>query len=136
MKSYNTEQRAMLTGFLKDNNESALSAEEIAEGLKEKYKEEAPGKSTVYRLLSRLCEEGSVKRFSSECGTKLYQLSKGKDCKNHLHLKCLGCGKIVHMSHSVTEEILKDVVSENGFDIDKEQTVIYGVCAKCREKEH
>ena len=36
MKSYNTEQRAMLTGFLKDNNESALSAEEIAEGLKEK----------------------------------------------------------------------------------------------------
>ena len=67
MKSYNTEQRAMLTGFLKDNNESALSAEEIAEGLKEKYKEEAPGKSTVYRLLSRLCEEGSVKRFSSEC---------------------------------------------------------------------
>ena len=40
------------------------------------------------------------------------------------------------MSHSATEEILKDVVSENGFDIDKEQTVIYGVCAKCREKEN
>lgn len=58
MKKYDTGARRALTEFMKDNAGRQFTADEIAEQLSA-----AAGKSTVYRLLSRLCDEGELRRL-------------------------------------------------------------------------
>lgn len=48
----------------------------------------APGRSTVYRALDRLVEEGTVRRFAPESGgSAAYQGHDPGHCDAHLHLK-------------------------------------------------
>ena len=136
MSTYNTEQKKQLIDFMTRHAQTAFSADETAKGLEEELGENAPGKSTVYRLLSRLCEEGKVKRFT-ERGERqsYYQIVAGKHCDRHLHLKCMSCGKLLHMSDEESEKLLGEVLSASEFFVDRENTVLYGRCAECADCE-
>ena len=95
------------------------------------------GKSTVYRLISKLCEDGDVLRTRGENGKKiLYRyIDKAHECDAHFHLKCRGCGKIIHLDCDFMEELKKHIAGEHGFRPDPRSTVINGVCAECEERE-
>ena len=64
MAEYNTEQKKLLLEFLEENHDSAYTIEEISNELKAKGA--SVGKSTVYRLMTRLVEEKRVQRFAGE----------------------------------------------------------------------
>ena len=60
----------------------------------------------------------------------------GHNCDKHLHLKCVGCGKLLHMSDTASDAVLNDVLLSNHFAIDKEKTVLFGMCSQCeRDRE-
>ncbi len=122
---YVTEQKTQLLNFLKENSDCSYSIEEISEKID-------VGKSTIYRLMPKLLKSGSVKRFSKDTGRKfVYQYINCDKCTSHLHMKCLSCGQILHMDGSETDIILKNIMNENKFSVDKKQTIIYGECEKC-----
>lgn len=133
--NYNTQQKKLILGFLSDNAGNAFSADQIVAALADKGCG-APGRSTVYRLMGRLCDEGTVKRFVPD-GKKrsLYQIAGGEECHHHLHLKCTECGKLLHMREAESEDVLKLIFGDCNFSVDREQTTLFGCCGECRQKE-
>lgn len=135
MAHYNTQQKKYLLDFLASHSGSAFSADEIVTAL-ENSGIDAPGRSTVYRLINKLCEDGTVKRFVPDGAKRfLYQIAGGEECHHHLHLKCTECGRLLHMPDDRTDDVLKMVFGDCDFSVDREQTTLFGCCGECRRKD-
>lgn len=132
MAEYITEQKKILSDFLSEHAECAYSIDELVESMRACYGDRAPGTSTVYRLMTRLVEEGSVKRFVKGHSRRfVYQAVRDEHCRSHLHLKCVGCGALVHLDERVSHRVLEAIRSSNDFSVDEEETVLFGACAQC-----
>lgn len=135
MAGYRTEQRAALEAFFKRNTGRALSAEEIACLLSENGG--APGKSTIYRLLQKMAGEGVIKRYA-RTGNRgfVYEMTDAHPgCPDHLHLKCVACGRLIHLNPDETERALTSLRA-GGFEPDCGRTLILGKCAHCAGEEN
>ena len=119
---YNTHQRAELTDFFASHPDDSFSARQLMEQLGG-----GMGEATIYRALSALTDEGVIER-SSVSGKNTYHYNKKHSCKGHLHLQCLKCSELI----CTDAQMLEQLDSSLGFEIDGEKTTIFGVCAKCR----
>lgn len=133
-KQYHTAGRESLLAFLRSHPDKQFSAEEL---YREVNATATAGKSSVYRHLSALCAEDTVRSFRSEEGAcNLYQyVGNGCDCRDHFHEKCVVCGKLEHLDCHITEEFIRHLQKEHGFAVNCGQSILYGVCATCRERE-
>ena len=87
MAEYKTEQKKLLLEFLEKNQDSSYTIDEITDELKARGA--SVGKSTVYRLMTKLVEEKRVRRQLSETSRKsIYRIVIDDHCHNHLHLQC------------------------------------------------
>ncbi len=133
MAEYITEQKLILKKILEDNRDRAYTVEELMEKMKASCPEGTPARSTVYRLITHLTEEGSVKKFFPKNSRKAaYQIVGGEHCDSHLHLKCTGCGKLFHLDEGISDELLDKVRNTSGFCVSEEETVLFGKCGNCR----
>lgn len=131
--AYRTAQKQMLMAFLRQNTDKAFTVEEIAAALSG---ENAPGKSTLYRLMPRLVENGSVKRFVRGNSRQfVYQAVGCNHCDAHLHLKCVDCGRILHLDDAASDSVLQNILRASDFAVDEQQTVLFGRCAGCKGKD-
>ena len=134
MAQYLTEQKKTLSKFLSQRGETAYSIEELIDALSREYGDRAPGKSTVYRLITRLVDEGSVKRFVKGNSRKfVYQAVNGKNCHAHLHLRCTDCGKLIHLDHSISDRLVDQVAMCSDFSVNEAETVLLGKCKECKD---
>lgn len=136
-KHYQTAGRtALLTYLKKYTSEAPQAAHEIYRGLGDG--ESTPGRSSVYRMLGDLAQEGLVRRFraSAEGEGYVYQfVGAGGNCEGHLHLQCLACGKIAHLKCACNAEITANLMKTHGFLVDSGRSVLYGTCASCAASE-
>ncbi len=123
---YKTKQRELIAGFFKDNTDRQFSINDISDMFSESI-----GKSTVYREVSRLVEEGFVRKYPDSDGYFWYQYA-GEHCHEHFHLRCISCGRIVHLDCHLMNDVCRHINSEHDFEIDMSRTVLYGVCGKCK----
>ena len=135
MTGYLTQQKKSLLRFLTLHSERSFTVEEITEGMKEDGKGDssrAPGRSTVYRLITRFVEEGTVKRFVRGHSRRfVYQIVSGERCNFHLHMKCTVCGKLFHLDEGVSDQLLHQIKKLCNFSISESDTVLFGVCDGC-----
>ena len=118
MAVYNTKGKRAVIEILQNNPERQLSVEDIFVSLGEN----APGQSSIYRILSSLQKSGEVRREKNESGDGyLYQYAENLGCDDHFHLKCRVC-----------DELVAHIFSDHGFVIDSGSTVFYGKCAECQ----
>jgi len=96
-KSYTTKNRLVILDYLKENCSTTISAADIKKHLEEK--EISVNTTTVYRLLDKLCAENIIIKYSDINSDKaVYQYAGEKGhCREHLHLKCIKCGKVMHL---------------------------------------
>lgn len=129
-REYNTEQKRKIIDFLKINSERHFTIDEIAESVCE---EETLGKSTVYRQVSKLLESGDIRRFeASNSKSFVYQYANVKaSCNDHYHLKCVDCGRLIHMECVKLDKVREHIKKEHGFIVGCDRSVIYGKCAEC-----
>ena len=127
--SYNTEKRNELLGFFKDNREKAFSIEEICNRLTVDGK----GKSTLYRQTAKLVDEGFVSRIPLGSRKFAYQYMDKHECAGHLHLKCLDCGRLLHLDSATSHALSDDILFSQGFAIDG-GCILYGKCRICNLK--
>ena len=137
-KHYQTVGRTRLADHLKKiAKEPPKSADEIYMGLSAACTAEgvtAPGRSSVYRMLSAMSEEGEVARFpaGSGEGSSVYQyVGTAHRCDAHLHLHCLSCGSVTHLECGCGDQVAKHLMASHGFCIDRGRSVLYGTCAAC-----
>ncbi len=131
MAEYNTEQRKQLIDFLEKHKDLSLSIDGWIDMMQKESSGRVPGRTTVYRTMERLEREGLVIR-TREGRHSQFQLAQCFGEHGHLHLKCVGCGKLFHMSHEASHVLEKSIFSDSRFNIDQSQTVIYGKCAECK----
>lgn len=128
MKNYETEQKKIIMELLRSRSDRLFSVEELAAACGEQC-----SRSTVYRLVRRLAEEGELRRTPAEGGRGfLYQYMEGEGCHDHLHLKCSLCGQITHLDHRLSAPLLDTIETLIGFSVDTTQTVLHGLCSRCR----
>ncbi len=132
MAEYHTQQKSVLLDYLSRHSDKTFSMESLADAMKTELGDDAPGKSTVYRLVNRLVDEGTVKQYTEQ-GSRhsLYQIVGGKGCHHHLHMKCTTCGKLMHMNDEQSERIIEQIFGSSEFAVNRDQTTLYGSCAEC-----
>ena len=129
---YNTKQREVLMKFLIENRDKTYSAEEIVKALEGVN----IGASSVYRNLAALEKEGRLRKVLKSGERKaLYQYIDSSRCTGHLHLYCTKCGSTSHLDYVDSMYITQSVKRNAKFDIDQENTMIYGICKKCKKNE-
>lgn len=140
-KHYNTAGRTRLAAYLKQiAAEPPKNAEDIYAGLCRSCSAEgitAPGRSSVYRMLSSLCAEGAVKKFPTGNGdaTSVYQhVGEHRHCDAHFHLHCLSCGAVMHLECKCSDEVVEHLFGAHGFSVDRGRSILYGVCAACQQQ--
>lgn len=128
MTHYSTKGKRAISELLEQNPDRQLSAEEIFVALGK----DAPGQSSVYRILSSMVDSGEARRERRADGEGfLYQYAENLGCDGHFHLKCTECGKVVHLRCTVSDELTRHILSEHGFMVDKGRSVLYGKCSAC-----
>ncbi|MBR5229924.1 MAG: transcriptional repressor [Firmicutes bacterium] len=136
MATYNTQQKQNLIDFLKKYADRAFTIDDIVEGMKsDSAFINPPGKSTIYRLMPGLTEKSIVKCFAGGRGSKAtYQIIGGDHCHHHMHMKCTGCGRLLHMDDHESGKLMAQVKAFSHFDIDLSQTLLFGRCEGCVQK--
>ncbi len=126
--TYKTEQRNLLLNFLKNSPDVCFTAKQISDALKN----ENISKSAVYRNLSELEKEEKIKRITKQNSKEsFFQFLDTENCRNHIHLSCLNCGKIFHLENSTAQRLILNLEDAQGFEIDKEKSTLYGICKDC-----
>lgn len=130
-KEYSTQGKKKLLNFLQAHPDVQFTAEELCIAVNGNAE---CGKSSVYRRLSKLCEENVVGRWSDpDRNVTVYQyIGTGCDCARHFHEKCTVCGKIRHLDCSDSVRFALHLLEEHHFEIDCARSVLYGLCGDCR----
>jgi Fur family ferric uptake transcriptional regulator len=125
--TYKTKKRELLLDFLKENSQSSFTVEELCQSILP----DGNAKSTVYRLVSKLCKEGTLKKLMlGDAGKFSYQYVKGAACHEHLHLKCKDCGRLIHLDAPTSHFLENELIKKEGFILDAD-TMLFGVCSEC-----
>ncbi len=137
--TYKTSGRERLLRFLSDHPDTPYTVDELAASL---Y---PAGKSSLYRQLSELVADGTVRRDRDDrYGTQredggrpaaaVYRYIGRADCARHFHLQCVTCGRLLHLDCHLTADLLSHIQSDHHFFVDMGKSVLYGVCETCAEQ--
>ncbi len=120
-----TKQVKTLIGIF-DDNKKAISVVELV-----KLLELQMNKTTVYRILDKLKDDGIIHSFIGKSGLKWY--AKCHNCSHdthndvHPHFQCKTCGAVECLSVSFTLPSIKN------YKIDSASLFIQGQCSSCTQ---
>ncbi len=129
---YRTLNRTRIMNYLVDNRERAVTANEIHAYFEQ---QESPvNMTTIYRYLEKLCADGTVIKYVAAKGNMTtYQYVEGKpECHHHIHMKCIRCGKVIHLNCGFMQDFESHILEHHQFTIVYEDCVLMGICEKCR----
>ncbi len=131
-KEYKTGQKRAVLDFFKSNCDRHFSVAEITD----EVCKNGAGKSTVYRQISKLLEQGVIRRFETPDSAQfVYQYADiHDDCDSHYHLKCVKCGRLIHMECPHLSEVSEHIKTEHNFILGFGKAVLYGECTDCAAK--
>ena len=135
-QEYKTKQKDCVLRCLRENADRALTIDELTQLLH--LGGEQIGKTTVYRQVDKLVNSGDVRKFTAERGqSATFQLMEHHhNCEEHLHLKCVGCGKFIHLDCDVMAGVNEHIQTHHGFQIDNTKSLLFGLCSDCLNKEN
>ena len=92
--------------------------------------------TTVYRYLDKLCAEHVVIKYPDLNSDKaVFQfVGEEKKCTDHLHLKCIRCGKVVHLDCDFMDELKEHLFQEHGFRLQCSGDILHGICKDCENR--
>lgn len=133
---YSTRQKRDLLKYLKDGDARHFSVDEVVFDLQRRG--EKVGRTTVYRYLEQLSEQGSVRKYQNMQGVTQYQyVENAGECGEHFHMMCSRCGNLMHVDCHLMGELSRHLMADHGFKLDPRETILVGVCAACgRMGEH
>lgn len=133
MNSYSTRQRTLVLAFMQRHTGRAWTAAEVHHALGNALGGEvAPSRSTVFRLLRRLSQEGVLMRLTGGGGgAHTYQMDGHAACADALHLKCGCCGTLKHLTATEAKRLNDILRRQLQFELDHHQAMLYGRCSAC-----
>ena len=133
--NYKTRQRDAILDYIQSLEGAHVTAAQIAEHFE---KIAAPiGRATIYRHLDQLTESGRLRKYAADVASgACYQQAEAKEnCREHFHLKCEDCGRLLHMECDEFEALQRHILDQHAFEINALKTVFYGKCGACKQEE-
>lgn len=128
---YNTRQKREMLAFLKRHDLEPYSVDDLVFQMQEQG--EKIGRTTVYRYLEQLSEQGRVRRYQNSQGVTLYQhVENSGECASHFHMMCRNCGRLYHVDCALMGELAQHICTHHHFELDLKETILVGTCARCR----
>lgn len=123
-KLKNTRQLSTILGVLKTSRHPISVASLLAAA-----KKQTPtlNKTTVYRTLEKLVQDGTVDAVMLKEGTLHYELRSHRD--HHHHFVCSKCERIYCVDGCVRD--LENLLPR-GFSLESHEVTLRGVCKECR----
>ena len=122
--------------YLIESKERAVSVSDIASHMKEQHC--SVNVTTIYRYLDKLEKDGNLIKYAAEKGDKTtYQyVEREHKCDEHLHLKCVKCGAVIHLDCCFMAEISRHIAEDHGFALQCRNSVIYGLSSQCQKMQN
>ena len=128
-----TPQRQTILKIFLEHPDRHLSAEEVHRLLRAEKSE--IGLATVYRSLELMSELGILQRLEFGEGKSRYEINTAEGAAHHHHhLICTQCECISEFADDLLDNLERDILEKNGFEVSDHQVIFFGVCKKCREK--
>lgn len=105
-----------------------VTAAEVIKFIRKKHP--TIGKSTIYRNLSFLAEEGVIRRIRTSHGSDVYECTLGE----HHHIRCVDCGRLFNIEIDAIEDLCERVRNKGGFTFLGHDILFRGVCPSCQAK--
>ena len=129
---YKTEQRMQLYHFFQNHPHEFFTVKQIEEALTATGSEISI--SAIYRNLSCLAKDGVIKKTIQKNSRETsYRYIGSSQCRDKIHMNCTVCGKIFHMDQDLAEILQAQLINRSDFLLDKNKTVLYGVCKDCQK---
>ncbi len=126
-KKYNTKGLSLVHDCLRERDGAHMTVDEITTLLTSRG--EKIGKTTVYRNLEKLVNDGLVHRYTGGDSACFSIADSG--CNENFHLLCQQCGKLIHIECNHMDELSRHIADRHGFKVDRFKTVLYGLCGEC-----
>lgn len=114
--------KVLMDIFNQDNR--AISAVDLVKSLESKM-----NKTTVYRILDKLIDDGIVHSFIGKGGLKWYAKCQNCTCETHNdvhpHFQCKTCGEVECLPVSFS------LPSVDGYKVDSISLLMVGECENC-----
>lgn len=87
--------------------------------------------STIYRTLNTFTKNGTLFKQQDKSGNSVY--ISNNEHHNHI-LVCTKCDKKVDLNYCPFHKIHSDISKKTGFEIEDQNTIIYGICPECKKQ--
>ena len=88
-------------------------------------------KSTVYRNLNSLTEDGEIRKISVATGSDRYDHVE----KEHNHVICNQCGKVYDFEYKcITKQAIESIKKQTNMDSIMGEVILKGICEQCKSK--
>ncbi|HPQ66607.1 MAG TPA: transcriptional repressor [bacterium] len=101
------------------------TAEEVHEMVRRRLPRISLG--TVYRNLEALSAAGTIRKLATAGSRKRFDA----DSRNHYHLRCVGCGRVVDLELSVEERLNEEAARSTGYRVLGHELEFQGWCPDC-----
>jgi len=125
MGQRNTIQRKIVLDTLK-RLENHPTTEELYIEIQKSYP--TISKTTVYRNLRLLVQNGLVRQVSVPDGPERYE---GRP-HPHYHFRCGTCGNVFDVDIPIITDVDACVAQKYGFDVSGHDVMFHGICDKCK----
>ena len=84
---------------------------------------------TVYRNLNFLAEMGMIRKISMPVGSDRFD---GR-LDEHYHMTCTRCGRVFDVECAALEDLDRQIMESQGFQVQQRHLLLTGLCKECRE---
>lgn len=90
-------------------------------------------RATLYNTIDILLECGLVVKH--QFGRNMSHFERAYQCRQHDHLICTSCGRLVEFCDPRIEEIQDTAAREAGFTVQQHTLYVYGLCPECQKTQ-
>ena len=125
-----TPQRSLIWDVLVEQGDTHVSAPDLADAVRSRAP--AVHRSTVYRTLDVLVEDGLVLRTDLGSDRSYYELAAEH---HHHHVVCTGCGDIAHVHDEAIAAAVACVQAASGYRLARPELTFTGLCPDCASQQ-
>ena len=126
--NYNTKGKEAINSAIKAFS-NGFTIKELKDYLDNKN--DKVGLTTVYRIIDKLENDGTLKKYYDENNIAHYKYVDDCNSENHFYLKCIKCNKIVHVDCDCINEFQTHIRKKHKFLLDAKNIILEGLCNNC-----
>jgi Fur family transcriptional regulator, ferric uptake regulator len=112
------------------SNHGHFDIETLYDQIRKEHK--GVSRATIYRTVPLMVEAGLIKKPLRQDSKDHYEHSYRH--RNHLHLICSECGRIIEATSKQVEERLLQISKKYNFGIEEYNLTVSGICKNCQKK--